>query len=93
MMPQAPINNRQTWARFEDNGRTLVVAGNKVYIITGSGTNGYATTINNCRITVPSNCRKAMMVLPVGIDDAGRVITSTRVIAVDMFNTNSIGTA
>ena len=74
--------------------------GNEVYIIAGSysvggtGTNGYATAINSGRITVPSNCWKVMVVLlVVGTGDAGRVITSTRVIAVDMFNANSIGTA
>ena len=96
MMPQAPINNQQTWARPEDYGCALVAAGNEVCIIAGSygvggpGTNGYATTINSSRITVPSNCWKVMVVLPVG---TALVITITRVIAVDMFNTNSIGTA
>ena len=59
----------------------------------GTGTNGYATTINSGRITVPSNCWKVMVVLPVGTGDAARVITSTRVVAVDMLNINSIGTA
>ena len=60
----------------------------------GTGTNGYATTINSGRITVSSNCWKVMVVLPVvGTGDAGRVTTSTRVVAVDMLNINSIGTA
>ena len=99
MMPQAPTNNQQTWARLEDYGRTLVGQGYECYIIAGSygtggtGTNGYATTINSGRITVPSNCWKVLVVLPVGTGDASRVTTSTRVIAVDMPNTNSIGTA
>jgi endonuclease G len=99
MMPQAPTNNQQTWAGLENYARTLVSAGNEVYIIAGSygsggtGSNGYATTINSGRITVPSNCWKVMVVLPVGTGDASCVTTSTRAIAVDMPNTNSIGTS
>ncbi|MDQ2772475.1 MAG: DNA/RNA non-specific endonuclease [Bacteroidota bacterium] len=99
MMPQAPTNNQRTWAGLENYARTLVDAGNECYIIAGSygqggtGSNGYATTINSGHIVVPSNCWKVLVVLPVGTGDAGRVTTSTRVIAVDMPNTNSIGTA
>ena len=99
MMPQAPTNNQQTWAHLEDYARTLVSQGNEVYIVAGSyglggtGSNGYATTIDGGRITVPSNCWKVMVVLPEGSSDASRVTTSTRVIAVNMPNTNAIGTA
>ena len=99
MMPQAPTNNQQTWAGLENYARTLVSAGNEVYIVAGSygsggtGSNGNATTIDAGRISVPSNCWKVLVVLPVGTGDASRVTTSTRVIAVNMPNTNSIGTA
>ncbi len=99
MMPQAPTNNQRTWAGLESYARTLVDAGNECYIIAGSygqggtGSNGYATTINSGHIVVPSNCWKVLVVLPVGTGDASRVTTSTRVIAVDMPNTNSIGTS
>ena len=99
MMPQAPTNNQQTWAGLENYARTLVSAGNECYIICGSygsggtGSNGYATTISSGRIAVPSNCWKVLVVLPVGTGDASRVTTSTRVIAVNMPNTTSIGTA
>ena len=99
MMPQAPTNNQRTWAGLESYARTLVDAGNECYIIAGSygqggtGSNGYATTINSGHIVVPSNCWKVLVVLPVGTGDASRVTTSTRVIAVNMPNTNSIGTA
>lgn len=51
------------------------------------------TRISSGRIAVPSNCWKVMVVLPEGSSEAGRVTTSTRVIAVDMPNTNAIGTA
>jgi endonuclease G len=51
MMPQASVNNQQTWAGLENYCRTLVNAGNELYIVCGSygkggtGVNGYATTI------------------------------------------------
>ncbi|MCC3154492.1 DNA/RNA non-specific endonuclease [Hymenobacter sp. BT770] len=99
MMPQAPTNNQQTWAGLENYARTLVGQGYECYIIAGSygtggtGSAGYATTINSGHITVPSNCWKVLVVLPEGSSDASRVTTSTRVIAVNMPNTNSIGTA
>ena len=99
MMPQAPTNNQQTWAGLENYARTLVGQGYEVYIIAGSygsggtGSAGYATTINSGHIAVPSNCWKVMVVLPEGSSDASRVTTSTRVIAVNMPNNNSIGTA
>ena len=99
MMPQAPVNNQQTWAGLENYARTLVGQGYECYIVAGSygsggtGTNGYATTISSGRIVVPSNCWKVLVVLPEGTGDAGRVTTATRIIAVNMPNTNSIGTA
>ena len=99
MMPQAPTNNQQTWAHLEDYGRTLVGQGNEVYIVAGSygvggtGSNGFASTIDNGRVTVPARTWKALIVLPQGSNDLTRVTTSTRVIAVDMPNSNSIGTS
>jgi endonuclease G len=35
MIPQAPVNNQQTWANLEAYGRTLVSQGYEVYIIMG----------------------------------------------------------
>lgn len=99
MMPQAPTNNQQTWARLEDYARTLVNQGNELYIICGSygvggtGSNGYKTTIDNGRVTVPARTWKALLVLPQGTNDLSRVTSSTRVIAVDMPNSNSINTS
>jgi endonuclease G len=99
MMPQAPTNNQQTWAGLENYCRTLVNAGNELYIIAGSygkggsGTNGAASTIDGGRITVPSNCWKVVVVLPVGTSDASRITSSTRVIAINTPNTNSISTS
>ena len=99
MMPQASVNNQQTWAGLENYARTLVNAGNEVYIICGSygtggtGVNGYFTTIASGKITVPSNCWKVIVVLPEGTGDASRVTTATRVIAINTPNTTAIGTA
>ncbi|MGI4762471.1 MAG: DNA/RNA non-specific endonuclease [Janthinobacterium lividum] len=99
MMPQAPTNNQQTWANLENYCRTLVSAGNELYIIAGSygkggtGTNGTASTIDGGRITVPSNCWKVVVVLPVGTSDASRITSSTRVIAINTPNTNSVSTS
>ena len=98
MMPQAPRNNQQTWANLEDYCRTLLDSNNEVYVICGSygrggtGTNGYATTLDQGRVTVPARCWKVVVVLPTGTNDATRVSTSTRVIAVDTPNDNSIST-
>jgi endonuclease G len=99
MTPQAPRLNQQTWANLEDYCRSFLATGNEVYIIAGSygrggtGANGYLTTLDQGRVTVPARCWKVMVVLPTGTDDAARVSTSTRVIAVDMPNDNAISTS
>jgi endonuclease G len=98
MVPQAPTNNQQTWANLENYCRTLVSQGNELYIIAGSygtggtGTNGTFNTINSGHVTVPNRIWKVIVVLPQGTNDVGRVTTSTRVIAINTPNTNSIST-
>ncbi|AMM52451.1 DNA/RNA non-specific endonuclease [Rufibacter sp. DG15C] len=99
MLPQAPNNNQQTWARLEDYTRDLVQAGNEVYVIMGNygtggtGSNGTKSTIDNGRVTVPSQIWKVILVLPMGNDDTNRVTTSTRVIAVNTPNINTINSS
>lgn len=99
MMPQAPNNNQQTWEKLESYCRTLVSQGNECYIICGSygvggtGSNGYRTTLDGGRVTVPSNIWKVILVLPNGTNDVSRVTTSTRVIAVNTPNTQTIVTS
>ena len=96
MIPQAPQNNQQTWANLENYLREQVVAGNEVYIIMGSygtggtGSNGSANTVNNGHVNVPSNIWKVAVILPVGSNDISRVTSTTRVIAVNTPNNNSI---
>lgn len=99
MMPQAPVNNQQTWAGLENYQRTLVSQGNELYIVCGSygsggtGSNGTRTTIDNGRVVVPNRLWKAIIVIPRGDNDVARVTTNARVIAVNMPNTNSQNTA
>ncbi len=96
MMPQAPNNNQQTWANLENYARSLVDAGNELYIICGSygrggtGSNGYATTLASGHITVPGNCWKVIVILANGSSDVSRITTNTRVIAINTPNDNAL---
>jgi endonuclease G len=100
MIPQAPNNNQDTWAKLENYLRDQVVAGNEVYIIMGSygtggtGLNGAFNTIvsGNVRVNVPSNVWKIAVIVPVGNGDISRVSADTRVIAVNTPNINTINT-
>ena len=98
MIPQAPNNNQKTWANLENYCRTLVSQGNELYVIMGSygtggdGSAGYKTTIAGGKVTVPNRIWKVIVVLPVGTSDPSRVTTSTRVIAIDTPNSNTINT-
>lgn len=95
MIPQAPDNNQGPWANLENYTRTLL-SGNEVYVymgqygVGGTGSNGAKTTINNGQVTVPNRVWKVIVIIPSGSNDASRVSTSTRVIAVDMPNTQGI---
>jgi len=97
IMPQAPMLNQQPWADLEDYARSLTSSGYEMYIISGgygqggTGSNGGTTnTIAGGAINVASHCWKIIVVLPIGTGDASRVSTSTRVIAVDMPNVNTV---
>ncbi|MFF3021829.1 DNA/RNA non-specific endonuclease [Gottfriedia sp. NPDC057948] len=91
MIPQAPNNNEITWANLEEYSRSLVSAGNELYVISGgygsggTGSNGYKTTVGN-GVVVPAKTWKVIVVLPNGNNDISRVTTSTRVIAVVLPN-------
>ncbi len=97
IIPQAPRNNQITWVALENYSRTLMSAGNELYIISGaygiggSGSLGGTTnTISAGSITVPSRVWKVVLVLPVGTNDVTRVTSSTRIIAIDTPNTQSV---
>ena len=95
MIPQAPDNNRNTWANLEEYTRHLVDEGQEVYVIMGNygtggtGTNGSASTIDEGRIRVPKYIWKVLVVLPEGQDDVTRITSDTRVIAVNTPNQNN----
>jgi endonuclease G len=98
MMPQAPDNNQGPWEQLESYSRTLVSAGNELYIFAGgagqggSGSNGGTTnTVAGGHVTVPNVTWKVIIVLPAASgNDVARVTTSTRCIAIIMPNTQGI---
>ncbi len=88
MIPQAPNNNQGPWASMENYLRTLVTAGKELYIYSG----GYGSqgTINSGHVIVPTRTWKIVVVIDEGTNDLGRVTTTTRVIAVDMPNSDAL---
>lgn len=88
MIPQLPANNQIVWANLENYCRTLVNAGNELYIISGGwGSQGF---IANGHVNVPSNTWKVIIVLTNGSNDVSRVTTTTRTIAVWIPNSGSL---
>jgi endonuclease G len=96
MIPQAPQNNQGPWEQLESYLRTKVLEGNEVYVIMGSygsggvGNNGIAPTIADGKIAVPSNVWKVAVIIPAGNSDMNRVTSTTRVVAVNTPNVNTI---
>lgn len=93
IIPQAPNHNQIPWRILEEYCRTLVDEGKELYIIMGNygkggiGENGYATSIADGYITVPASIWKIIIVLDKGTDDLDRIDTNTRIITVDIANT------
>jgi endonuclease G len=56
----------------------------------GTGSNGTVNTIDNGHVTVPNRVWKVIVVIPNGSGDLARVSTSTRVIAVNTPNINTV---
>ncbi|OGX86823.1 DNA/RNA non-specific endonuclease [Hymenobacter glacialis] len=98
MVPQAPRNNQQAWAQLEEYGRAQVQRGQEIYIIMGSygrggtGSNGFAQTLDQGRVTVPARIWKVMVILSEGQNDLQRISTdpNVRVLAIDTPNDNTI---
>ncbi|MCK8519981.1 DNA/RNA non-specific endonuclease [Aquimarina sp. D1M17] len=94
--PQSPDNNRRTWVNFENYLRTLILEGNEIHIVAGvagsggTGSNGFASTIDGGNITVPDSFWKVALILPNGSNDINRVTTSTRVIAINVPNDQGV---
>jgi len=88
MIPQLPANNQGPWANLESYCRTLVSSGNELYVVSGGyGVNG---TIASGHVTVPLQTWKVIIVIPSGTNDAARVTSTTRTIAVVMPNSGAI---
>jgi endonuclease G len=96
MIPQAPNNNQKAWASLESYLRAEVQKGFEVYVIMGSygkggtGSIGFAETINGGKIVVPKRVWKVAVILPIGNNDLARVTSDTRVLAIDTPNENNI---
>ncbi len=97
MVPQAPHNNQQTWAHLEEYTRAQVQRGLEAYVIMGSygrggtGKNGFATTLDQGRVTVPARIWKVVVILPEGTDDLRRIAAGqARVLAIDTPNDNAV---
>ena len=95
--PQAPNNNRGLWADLEAYSRKIAEAGNELYIIAGvygkggTGSNGGKTnTLENGKVIVPESFWKVIVILPIGSNDISRVDATTRVIAVNIPNKESV---
>ncbi|GAB3541327.1 DNA/RNA non-specific endonuclease [Spirosoma fluminis] len=95
IVPQAPRHNREVWKNLEDYERQLTTGGNEVYVIAGTagtggtGQNSYTESLANGKLTVPATLWKVIVVLPTGSNDAARVSTNTRVLAVMIPNNQS----
>lgn len=90
IVPQAPANNQGLWAQLEDYTRTLVYAGNEVYLVAG-GT-GTLDTLANGRLNIPAHVWKVLLVLPAAAgDDLARITADTLVIALWTPNDASVG--
>ena len=95
IIPQAPDNNQGPWAVLEGYCRDLVNQGRELYIISGaygtggSGSNGSASSIGPS-IRVPARTWKVIVVLNTPGSGVSGVTTNTRVIAVNMPNSQGI---
>jgi endonuclease G len=97
IMPQAPQLNQGVWADLEDYARSLVASGHELYIVAGGrgsgGTGAFGGTTTDLAgggITVPSHYWKVLLVLPADDgDDLARITPDTRLIAVDIPNTQA----
>jgi endonuclease G len=102
MIPQSPDNNQGIWANLEDYSRSLVYSGYDLFVISGAygvggtGSNGYATALQGGKIRVPNRTWKIIVVLDAAAVEAannnalGVVTNTTRVIAVDIPNTQGV---
>ena len=97
MIPQAANNNQRTWGNLEEWTRAQVQRGQEVYIIMGSygqggtGVQGFKTTIDEGRVTVPARVWKVLVLLPEGANDLQRIAAGqARIVAIDTPNDQQV---
>ncbi len=88
MVPQAPDLNQGPWADLEEYCRELVSQGKELYIL--AGTQGKKEAIASGKVTVPTKTWKIIVVLDRPNLGVAGVTTKTRVIAVEMPNSQGI---
>jgi len=95
IIPQAPHKNRGVWKEFEEYCRRVVKRGNELYIIAGgygrggTGSKGFLKKIRN-NIVVPKQTWKIIIILAYGEDDLKRIDGNTRIIAIDIPNSENV---
>jgi len=91
VVPQTAASNIGSWKSLETEERALVAAGDHVFVIAGPLYAADATehTIG-AGVAVPTSMFKVVVALHGDHPAAGDVTTSTRVIAVDIPNTNAV---
>lgn len=98
-MPEVALKWIFYYPKLEDYIRKLVRAGIEVYVVMGcygvggTGIAGTKQTIDAGRVTVPAQIWKVLVVLAEGNDDLNRITTSTRAIAINTPNINSVNPA
>jgi endonuclease G, mitochondrial len=87
IIPQSPQNNRGAWLDLENECRRLVREGKELYIFAGgvgrggSGDRGFAETIANGKVVVPSKVWKVVLVLEKPVNNGLFLSNSTKAIA------------
>jgi endonuclease G len=90
MQPQLHSLNAGVWKSLEGYVQDLVRHGLEAYVIAGCYGDG-GTLNNKGKVKIPDHCWKIVLLLTEGKSDLSRIDENTRVIAVDMSNTNSTG--
>lgn len=91
IMPQASSQNSGVWAQLEGDCRKIASTNNEMLIICGPS-QFTGDTIASGRVAVPGHTWKIAVVVPLGSGSAlDRIDYSTRVIAVTIPNSNSVG--
>jgi len=80
IVPQLAANNQGAWEDFETYLRSLVQAGQEIYIV--SGVVGNIGTIAQGRIVVPHSTWKVALILPNGTNDLQRITKGTRTVGI-----------